>query len=160
AAPYLIGPSGVPGGAIALVGFDPAARLMNVPLSAGRWIEPGDLAGAVINPAVVARYPTLGVGDSVRVRIGGRTVAFAVVGIDQEVSPMPLVYAARTAVAAATGEPLALSRSVQIVTRRHTAEAQRDVARALEREFERRGIEVAGLQRMLDAKQAILDHLV
>jgi ABC-type lipoprotein release transport system permease subunit len=52
------------------------------------------------------------------------------------------------------------ARSIRIVTRAHDEASSRAAARELERAFERRGIEVSGLQRMRDVRQGILDHLV
>jgi putative ABC transport system permease protein len=73
---------------------------------------------------------------------------------------MAIVYAPRPAVLAATGQPGDRARSIRIVTKRHGEAAERVAARALEAAFERHEIEVTGLQRMQDAKQGILDHLV
>jgi putative ABC transport system permease protein len=53
-----------------------------------------------------------------------------------------------------------MARSCRIVLRRHDDAAQRAAARSLERAFEKSGIELRGTQRMLDARQSILDHLV
>ena len=53
-----------------------------------------------------------------------------------------------------------MTRAVRVVTRGHDDAAQRDVARAVEAEFERRGIAIAQAQRMQDARKGILDHLV
>jgi putative ABC transport system permease protein len=46
------------------------------------------------------------------------------------------------------------------VSRRHDAAGQLAAAGALERAFEGAGLEVSGMQRMLDVRQGILDHLV
>lgn len=158
--PFLIGPTGVAGGAVALVGPEPASTLLDLPLVAGRWLSADDGHGAVINRAVQARNPALAVGDSVRVRLAGRTVAFRVVGVVSELSPHPIVYAPKGAVLAATGQPGSRARTIRVVTTRKGDAGQREAARAIERTMAERGIEVSGLQRMEDAKQAILDHLV
>jgi putative ABC transport system permease protein len=73
---------------------------------------------------------------------------------------MPVIYAPRAAVLAMTGQSPDSTRSARVVTRGHDDAAQRAVARALESEFERRGLPIAQLQRMQDARQGILDHLV
>jgi putative ABC transport system permease protein len=119
-----------------------------------------DPRGAVVNQAVVTRVGALAVGDSVRVRLHGRTVAFRVAGIARELAPMPVIYAPRAAVLEATGQAPDSTRMVRIVTSSHDDGAQRAVARDLERECERRGLRVGNIQRMQDARQGILDHLV
>lgn len=158
--PYLIGERGVAGGQVALVGPDPRTRLLELPVTQGRWLSPSDSSGAVINQGVVMRNATLAVGNDVRLRIEGRTVSLPIIGVVKELTPMPVVYAAQPAVFAALGEDRATTRAVRIVTRGHDDASQRAVARRLEHAFAKEGIEVSGLQRTADARQSILDHLV
>jgi len=82
------------------------------------------------------------------------------VGVARELAPMPAAYGPRAAVLAATGRSPDSTRSARIVLSRHDDAAQREAARAIERACEREGIQVAALQRMLDARKSILDHLV
>ncbi|TMQ73521.1 MAG: FtsX-like permease family protein [Candidatus Eisenbacteria bacterium] len=160
ASPYLVGPGGVATRTVSLVGPDPGSRLLDLALARGRWLAPGDRHTAVVNGAVLALDPDLAVGDSVRVRLRGRTEAFQIVGIARELTPMASVYAPRADVLAATGQHDDEARSLRIVTRAHDDAGERAAARALEREFERRELPVTGLMRMRDARQGILDHLV
>ena len=53
-----------------------------------------------------------------------------------------------------------MARTIRVVTARHDAATQVAVAGALQRMFERMGIEVSGIQATHDARRAILDHLV
>lgn len=156
---YLIGPGGVPGGTVQLLGPTPAS-LLDLKLMAGRQLVAGDTNAAVVNQAVVARHPGLRVGEAIRLRLRGRDVAFPIVGVVKELAPMPAVYAAPAAVRAATGRDGLSSRSARVVARRHDDAGQRAAAAALERAFGEAGIEVTGMHRMLDMRQAILDHLV
>lgn len=156
---YLIGPGGVPGGTVQLLGPAPGS-LLDLKLMAGRQLVAGDTNAAVVNQAVVARHPGLRVGESVRLRLRGRDVALPIVGIVKELAPMPAVYAAPAAVRAATGRDGLSSRSARVVARRHDDAGQRAAAAALERAFGEAGIEVTGMHRMLDMRQGILDHLV
>lgn len=73
---------------------------------------------------------------------------------------MPVIYADPSLVRALTGRPADETRSIRIATRAHDETSGRATAAALERAFAREGIEVALMQRTLDAKQGILDHLV
>ena len=156
---YLIGPSGVPGGAVQLLGPRPES-LLDLKLVAGRQLTPTDTNSAVINQVVAARHPGLKVGGEVRLRRKGRDTAFPIVGIVKELAPMPAIYAVPAAVYAATGRDPLVTSSARIVTRRHDDAGQREAAAALERAFAEAGIEVTGMHRMLDMRQAILDHLV
>jgi putative ABC transport system permease protein len=114
----------------------------------------------VVNQAVVTRVGALAVGDSVRVRLHGRTRAYRVAGIARELAPMPVIYAPRAAVLEATGQSADSVRMVRVVTSAHDDAAQRAVASAIDREAGPRGILVSNIQRMEDAKKGILDHLV
>jgi putative ABC transport system permease protein len=160
ASPYLIGPEGAAGSTVALVGPDPGSRLLDLRLVAGRWLEPGDSAAAVVNHAVLIRNPSLRVGETVGLRLEGRTIELPIVGVAKELSPMAVVYAPRRAVLEATGQSGETARSIRVVTREHTAAGQLAAAREIEQRFQREEIEVAGIQRMQDARKGIHDHLV
>jgi putative ABC transport system permease protein len=160
AAPYLIGPTGAAGSTVAMAGPTPGSTLLTLPLEAGRWLRPDDSTGVVINNAVLIRNPTLRVGGKVEVRQEGRTHAFPIVGIVKELSPMAVIYAPASAVLGVTGQSGDHTRLVRVVTREHTAQSQLATTRELERTFEAMGVEVAGLQSMLDVRKGILDHLV
>jgi putative ABC transport system permease protein len=87
-------------------------------------------------------------------------VSWPIVGVVQEMSPHLAVYAPPEAVREATGQPEGLTKSARVATRSRDAAGELAVARELQRTFERMGIEVTGMQRMLDQRQALLDHLV
>jgi putative ABC transport system permease protein len=158
--PYLIGPAGVPGEAVTVMGIPPGSPLLAPRLASGRWLDGADAQAAVVNTATLVRNPDIAVSRTVGVRLGGRTVTFPVVGVAKELVPMPAIYVPRAAVLAVTGQDPELARSVRIVTRRHDSEGQRAAAHAVEDAFARAGIEVGALQRTQDVKQGILDHLV
>lgn len=156
---FLIGPEGVPGNSVSLLGARPEG-LLNLKLMAGRQLRISDTNAAVINQVIAARDPALRVGGTVRVRLKGRTLAFPIVGIVKELAPTPVVYLPPGAVLAAAGRDGRTGRSMRIVSRRHDDAGQRAAAAALETRFAEAGIEVTGMHRMLDMRQGILDHLV
>jgi putative ABC transport system permease protein len=158
--PYLVGEDGAAGNPVALLGIEPESRLLDLPLRAGRWLLPDDARHAVVNQAVVRRLPSLQVGGDVRLRFEERTVSLTVVGLVDELTPAPIVYAPRPAVLEAAGLKGDVARTVRIVTEPHDDATQRAVASRLETAFQESGIEVSGLTRMLDARKAVLDHLV
>jgi len=157
---WMLDPAGVATTGVALAGVEPASPLLAPRLIAGRWLAPGDDRAVVVNQAVALRGRGYSPGDSLRVRLRGQPVAFAVVGVARELAPMPAAYAPRAAVLAATGRSPDSTRTARIVLARHDDQAQREAARALERACEGAGLQVGSLQRMLDARQGILDHLV
>ena len=157
---WLVSANGIATVTTALVGPEPGTPLMNLRLMAGRGLSAEDPRGVVVNQAVVTRVGALAVGDSVRVRLRGRTVAFRISGIARELAPMPVIYAPRAAVLEATGASPDSTRMVRVVMQAHDDAAQRAVAGDIERACEKRGLQVSNIQRMQDAKQGILDHLV
>ena len=160
ASAWMLDPAGVATTTVALSGVEPGSPLVAPRIVAGRWLAPGDGRAVVVNQAVGLRGAAFSPGDSLRVRLRGRPVAFAVVGVVRELAPMPAAYATRAAMLEATGRSPDSARTARIVLDRHDDAAQREAARAIERACERAGFPVAVLQRMLDARQAILDHLV
>jgi len=155
-----LGADGLGAAQLALVGPDLGSPMLALSLAEGRWLRPGDVCAAVINRAVQALDSTLQVGRPIQLLVNGRTVSWPIVGVVQEMSPHLAVYAPPGAVREATGQPEGFTRSVRVATRSRDAAAELGVARELQRTFERLGIEVTGMQRMLDMRQAILDHLV
>ena len=158
--PWLLDSEGVATTNVSLSGVEPGTPLVAPRIVAGRWLAPTDDRAVVVNQAVALRGAMFSPGDSLRVRLRGQPVAFAVVGVARELAPMPAAYAPRAAVLAATGRSPDSARTARIVLERHDEAAQRAAARTLEGACERAGLPVAYLQRMFDARQAILDHLV
>lgn len=158
--PFLIGPSGVPGKRVGMLGVDPASTLLEPQLTAGRWLGESAADGVVINHGIRALHPSLGVGDTVAVRLDGRTLRFPVIGVVKELLPQPLIYAPQAAVLAASGQTGETTRTARIVTHEHGEAAELAAARGLESLFERSKIDIAALQRMGHTKRSILDHLV
>lgn len=160
ASAWIVGADGIPGGAATLAGPEADSPLLAPRLLAGRWLAAGDSNAAVVNQAAVRLDPRLAPGRSVTLRVGDRTVALRVVGVSGEMLPTPLVYAPRPAVLAASRRPGDLTRSAHVVLARHGKEAELAAAREIEAACAAAALEVAGLQRMADAKEGLLDHLV
>jgi len=157
---YLIGPSGAPGKPVTLLGVDPASRLIVPRITSGRWLDAAAPRGVVINHGLLALYPGLTAGDSVGVRIDGRTVTFPIAGVVKELLPQPIVYVPVAAMLEATGQTGGTVRIARVVTREHGAEAERAAARQIDEAFQARGIETASIYRKDDMRGAVLDHLV
>jgi putative ABC transport system permease protein len=155
-----LGADGLAGPRVALLGPDPATPLLALPLVAGRWLRPGEKDAAVINRAVQALDSTLRVGGEIALLVNGRSVSWPIVGVVKELGPQLAVYAPPAAIRAATGRPAGAGRTLLVVTRRHDQATQLAASQALQRAFERMGVEVDGIQRTLEARKAILDHLV
>ena len=51
----------------------------------GRWLREGDQNALIISPEITRRHPTFKVGDTVQLRINGRTIPFVIVGKYQDI---------------------------------------------------------------------------
>jgi putative ABC transport system permease protein len=158
--PWLIDPQGVATTSVSLTGVEPRSPLLAPRIVAGRWLADGDTNAVVVNQAVALRGRTYAPGDTLRLRLRGVTRTFTVAGVARELAPMPTVYATRAHVLAVTGRSPDSTRTARVVLERHGAAAERKAARAIEQVFEAGGLRLSHLQRMEDAKQGILDHLV
>ena len=160
ATPWIVGPGGVSTVSTAFVAPAAGSPLLAPRLTAGRWLEAADSAGVVVNQAAAQRAGGLAPGDSLKLRMRGRTWAYPVVGIVRELAPMPVVYASRAAAIALSGRSADSTRSVRVVLAGHSDADQRTAAREFEDAVAERGLQLSGIQRMQDTKQGILDHLV
>jgi putative ABC transport system permease protein len=155
-----LGADGLSGPRIAVIGPEPGSRLLTLPLDAGRWLAAGDGDVVVINQAVQKLDSTLRVGGDLAMLVNGRSVRWPIVGVVRELSPHLAVYAPAAAVRAVAGQSDTMARTIRIVTRRHDNAAQLAAAEALQAMFDRQGVELSSVQRMGEARKAILDHLV
>jgi putative ABC transport system permease protein len=160
ASPYLIGPSGAAGTQVVLLGIDPASTVLEPKLTSGQWLSETSRNGVVLPHAVSALHPSLDAGDTLAVRLEGRTLTFPIVGVVKELLPQAIIYAPRGAVLEACGQTGDTTRTARIVLHERGAAAELAATREIERLFERSGIEVASLHRMAHLKGAVLDHLV
>ncbi|MBI3448822.1 MAG: ABC transporter permease [Acidobacteria bacterium] len=145
---------------ISLVGPDPASKILHLPLIDGRWLEAGEEGVAVINNAVLALDPALGVGRPLTLRVKGKALSLTIVGVVKEMSPAPVAYAPPGTILAATGQAAGMARTLRVVTRRHDVAGQLEAKQELDRLFEREKIGVDDIQPLADRRKAFEDHLV
>ncbi len=156
----LVNHDGSQGAQIGISGVPAATRLLAMPLLAGRWLNASDRAAVVVNQATLTRDPSLGVGRPLRLRIKGARVSWPIVGVVNELIPMPVAYAPPAAVALAIHAVPGTARTIRVVTSAHDDAAVRSASAALERTFAAAGLELAGIQRSGELKQALLDHVL
>jgi putative ABC transport system permease protein len=157
---FVLDAKGVAGATVALLGVPSGSRLLELPMREGRWLTAGDTLGVVLNRAEIARGRRVGLGDSVAVRVAGRRLVLRVVGITRELAPTTVLYLPASSVAGASGLAAGTTRSVRIAGPTRADPTRRLLAQRLESELAHAGLQVSGLQRLLDVKQGILDHLV
>lgn len=157
---FLIGASGAPGRELTLLGVDPSSQLLEPRFISGGWLDAARPYGVVTNERVREFCPGLRAGDSLFVRVKGRTLGFSVSGVTKGIWFQPLVYVPQQTLLVECDQTGTMTRAARIVTREQGEAAERAAARDVQNLFDRMGIEVQSLHRMDDLRGAVLDHLV
>ncbi|MFO7696198.1 MAG: FtsX-like permease family protein [Anaerolineae bacterium] len=76
-------PDGTAGESVQLVAPPAESTLIEPMLLEGRWIQPGDQNAIVLGELFRERFPDTGVGDTLRLQVGGRKTDWVVVGYFQ-----------------------------------------------------------------------------
>jgi putative ABC transport system permease protein len=156
----LVYPDGTQSNRFNLVAPPSVTRLMTqLPIVAGRWLQPGDTNSLVVNHALLAKEPSLKVGSPVTLRIGKIEQTWQVVGVVQEIMTLPAAYTSQEFFATTTGQN-DLTQSVVVVTDSRTPEAVAETTRRLERSLTAGGIDVNASQQLAQVRKAIEDHLL
>ncbi|MBI2941707.1 MAG: ABC transporter permease [Chloroflexi bacterium] len=132
--------------------------LVQLPVIAGRWLEPGDTDAVVLNHMVRAQLPDVAVGDTISLSIDGRPTAWRVVGIVQDVGSPAAAYVTDQALEDAIGRP-GHTRGLRVVTASRDPAARGDVIRAVERSLAEAGVGVEMVLSDSEWRTAIGDHI-
>jgi putative ABC transport system permease protein len=143
---------------VSLIGPDVDTKLLDLPLIAGRWLQPDDDAVAVVNQSTLSH--DLHLGGNIPLRINGRIVTWRIVGIVKELAPHANVYAPPRTILAATGKSPGMTRSARIVTRQRDIPGQLAASKSIEQVLSNAGIDVAVIQSLSDSRKSFADHLV
>ena len=143
---------------ILAIGLPPDSRFVNPTISAGRWLEPGDNDGIVINADVLKDQPNLGVGDTVRLKIRGKEDDWTIVGIATGQMRGPIIFFDREALDSAIGAEGGVTR-VLVKTDIHTDQEQQRVANDLEKRLDKAGFAVSGAETQVAWKNGIASQL-
>jgi putative ABC transport system permease protein len=58
----------------------------------GHWLQPGDTRGVVVNNDLLESEPGLGLGDTIRIKAGDRTLSYQIVGVTSNHLSGPRIY--------------------------------------------------------------------
>jgi len=91
-------------GSLSLFGVPPDTTLVALPVTAGRWLRPGDAGDvAVINQGALVQRPGVAVGDRLSVSVEGVSRAWTVIGIVEEIGSSGAIYVPKAAFPAEAG---------------------------------------------------------
>jgi putative ABC transport system permease protein len=146
-------------GSLWAFGVPPATTLITFPLLAGRWLEPGDEHGVVLNHVARAQSGGAKVGDEVLLSIDGAISSWSVVGIVEEIGSPAIAYTTDLAFARATGTG-DRRRMVRLASRSSSPPERTALIRRLEDTLAQRGTGVEWVVPFTELRTAIGDHVV
>jgi putative ABC transport system permease protein len=146
-------------GAFALRAPPADTQLVNFPVLAGRWLQPGDTDAVVLNQVALRQLPGVGVGDSVALELEGRPTSWRVVGIVQEIGLGAGAYVTDAAFAHA-GDLAGRARSLRLVAATSDDASTAAVLRAVERSLQESGVGVTTTLSSADLRQGLDDHVL
>lgn len=109
-------------GSFALRGVPGDSRLLDLPVTSGRWLRPGEANAVVLNSMAAVPLPDAKPGDTITLRLDGRATTWRVVGTVREIGSPAAAYVTRTAFERHAGP----ARDLRIVTS-DTAAVQRAI---------------------------------
>lgn len=134
-----------------------ATRLLDTVVDSGRWMRPGDGNVLVINRSLLRAEPTLAVGRTASVTIGGHTAQWTVVGLT-ETGTAPSAYAPREVVSAMAADGRVSS--VMVASAYAGEGSTFDLIQRLRAILGEQGMEVSSSQLLAESRRVIEDHLL
>jgi putative ABC transport system permease protein len=80
------------GNPVSVIGVPDYTPSLLLDLKSGRWLDPNQPAGIVVNQALIRAIPALKVGTAYRLQVAGRSVNTVIVGVVQEFNPAQIYY--------------------------------------------------------------------
>lgn len=127
---------------LTLLGTDADTDLISPVLTEGHWLQEDDLAGVVINSAVLDEEPDIRVGDLITLKVDGKEAKWQVVGLVRSSLTGPIIYANKKRVARLLNN-LGRTNRIQIQSTGKTADEQLALASQLEAHFNAAGMSVS-----------------
>jgi putative ABC transport system permease protein len=92
-------------GSFSIRGVPEATSLVTFPVTAGRWLRPGDTNAVVLNSMAKNPLPNAKVGDSLTLSVDGRDTVWRIVGTVREVGSPAVAYVTQPAFQQRIGPP-------------------------------------------------------
>ena len=135
----------------------PGTRMLRHDIASGRWLLERDERALVVNQRLLDDEPSLHVGDSVALNIGGKIALWQLVGVVAS-GTSPTAYAPRNTIAAMTLQGR-VDRVVVASTAR-TAASQLELMQRIRGALTNGGFVVESGQLMIEQRRVIEDHLL
>ena len=89
---YRVRPDGTEGGSIYLYAPPAETTMIEPTVVRGRWLRQEDESAIVVSTHLLAEGPDVDVGDAITLKMGGREVAWRIVGVVQVGQPVSIAY--------------------------------------------------------------------
>ncbi|HET9954023.1 MAG TPA: ABC transporter permease [Polyangiaceae bacterium] len=147
-------------GSLVLMAPPLGTELVRFPLLSGRWLEPGDGDGIVLNHMVLNQTPGTRVGDSITISVRGEPTTWRVVGIVEEVGSPGAVYVNPAAFSRLSGVPESQSRMLRIATQAGSPGERTHIIRRLEDRLAEQHVPVESVIPLSVLRSAMGDHVI
>ncbi|MBC8444602.1 MAG: FtsX-like permease family protein [Chloroflexi bacterium] len=142
----LVRDDGAPADSIGIIAPPADSRLIEPTVLAGRWLLPGDENAIAVNEAFWDDYPDIHIGDSVRLKVGGREDDWVVVGVFQYTGMGSLVAYANYAYLAQELNAGRQASAYRLVTAEHSLDFQEQVGAQLSAHLRSLGYKVGSVK--------------
>ncbi len=145
-------------GSFTLRSLPPETEMVRLTILDGRWLQPSDTDGVVLNHMTRALFPNVKAGDQIQLMLDGKEVDLRVVGIVRELVTPATAYILPQKFAEVT-KTIEQVNGIRIVMDKHDAVTRSNIAGEVERALEANGmnVKVSILETMLDA--AVSGHV-
>ncbi len=150
---FRVRPDGSEGSSLFITALPADTGLFKPTVLEGRWLAPGDENAIIITPDVVKDEPDIQVGDDITLNIQDRDYTWNVVGIVRGMLSQPIAYANRPYFTRTILRDVGRTSNVRLVTERHDAEFQTEIARTLQEQFEDNGLEITYSQTIAQTRE-------
>ncbi|MFO1539061.1 MAG: FtsX-like permease family protein [Chloroflexota bacterium] len=147
-------PDGTESSALTVFGLPPDARTVRPRVEAGRWLLPDEGRALVVTANLLRDESDLRIGDTVRLRIRGRTAAWTLVGTIRAPTMEPALYVSDRALGEIAGTE---GRTGMVAVRmdRGSGMTEAELATSVRGALEEAGIGVTGTTTMGDLEETV-----
>jgi putative ABC transport system permease protein len=144
-------------GSFSLFGVPPRTAMVRFPVVEGRWLMEGDVDAVVVTQRMLKEIPGTKIGDQVLLSIDGRSTAWRLVGVVQEVGGGG-GYVSSAGYATATGST-GTGGGIRLIASSRTPEERDRVIRAAERALDEAGIGIGRSMPLDRLYTAMVGHI-
>jgi putative ABC transport system permease protein len=145
------------GNPVSVIGVPDDTLSLHLDLRSGRWLDPHQPAGIVVNQALIRAIPSLRAGMPYQLQVAGRSVDTVIVGIVQEFNPAQIYC--RKALLEQGADPHDRANAIVMTLNDSSLEAQDRAAKLIQASATRPARQFSAILRTRVMEAVILGHL-